>query len=233
MNYGPQVALRSDPQSLYLNNGATLAMQWESSATDPRASGLDRPIGSIVFNPSSLAVYRKTSNVATTDWSQINSFKKLVSSDSTQVTIASGLSGESDYGYTIIGHIVNNAAGTSVYRLLPNALTTNQICVGTLNNATLGTLNSQGGAILGLAKCEAAAPTSFVANIWGRHNGMVRFCDSLSGYYSPTTGAGEMISYRFFGRWNQSSTEITSFDILSDQANGIGATSEFMVFPWR
>lgn len=203
---------------------------WESSTTDPRAAGLDRPIGSIVFNPSTLAVYRKTSNVATTDWARQNTFKKVTSGAATTVTVASGLNGESDFAYTIIGRVVNATASNCRLYLRPNGLTTNAYHEVSIAIANGSTAAASGTTDLAIAAAIASQTTMFYCNIFARHNGAQRFLVS-NGVRS--NGAAAPDAFLYSAIWDETTTEITSFVIESEIASAISSGSEFMVMPWR
>lgn len=162
-------------------------------------------------------------NVKTLAFTDDNGFllveRKLVTVSSTTVTF-SGLDGNTDEIYKFIFNFKNGAGSQAVYQFRPNALATNQ--------SVKQWDDSNGGASASDLRFAVAAATS------GEVAGDAVFyakCDPNGQtvrrkYHSRTAesqaGAGTNLLWQFAGTWNETSTNITSIDITSSVASGIG-----------
>jgi len=154
---------------------------------------------------------------------------KTVTSNSTTQTF-SGLDGNSDGTYSLSCRIVNNSGGSAaVYTWQPNAVTSNQ---ASRHNAAGGSNTDTSNLQLGIGNSNGNW-ASFTATIFAKANphsiGFARTYTGQVTYFtsSPAVGIGTT-----GGGWNETSTNITSIVVVSDQANGIGDGSECWLYKY-
>lgn len=154
--------------------------------------------------------------------------KILVTSAQTSVTF-SGLDGDADEVYLIQGRIIVPSGGTPWFTWQPNSITTNQTSVRFYANN--GSSATDGRNDLGILQGVGGSTVSFYFTIWAKKNPNGQSAprnyrgDWRARYGSNTEAVGTMS-----GEWNETSTNITSIDIVSDTASKIGNGSEFTLY---
>ncbi len=153
--------------------------------------------------------------------------KKTITANSTTVTF-SGLNGDTDEVYLLVGRIKASATGGLVLR--PNGATTNltsaQNAVSAGSNfpgstSTWRFLNPNSGDVYSFsATINASKVNNSVA--------MRRDFFSHAGGYNGSNA----ILFTAGGDWNETSTNITSLDIVSETATGIGDGSTLALYKY-
>lgn len=153
--------------------------------------------------------------------------RKILTANATTSTF-SGLDGNTDGAYFLRAHIKNNAGADATYTMRPNGLTTNQ---GHVVLQTDGTnITTAIGSTLPIGVVQAAAfcdsYTEFNAKANPNSQAYARGGMSRSG--GLFTAIDYIILHHL--RWNETSTNITSIDIVSNQTNGLGNGSELELY---
>lgn len=157
---------------------------------------------------------------------------KTVTTNSTTVTF-SGLDGNTDGIYRLVYKIKNASGATPNYFWHPTGVATNLHSRKGYTNTTDGTFtsNTHTDLILGFSN---------VNNTWlgGSIDIMAR--KNPNSVASPLTYNGTAFNYdgtvnwAFFlgGEWTETSTNLTSLDVISASANGIGNGSELWLYKY-
>ena len=151
----------------------------------------------------------------------------LVSSISVAAATSSisfaNLNGEVDKGYILYAQIKNDAGATSVYTLRPNGLTANQLT--RIIRGDGSTVTSAFSSLITMATCGANRGTGIVCDIFPMI-GATRTIIPRSHYAINTDDRVEIAS----AEWDNSTTSITSLEVRSDTALGIGTLSFIQLF---
>jgi hypothetical protein len=160
---------------------------------------------------------------------------KTITSNSTTVTF-SGLDGDTDGIYLLLGRIVNASGASPFYSWRPNNVTTNQL--GQLSQFYNGNTNFvQQTSTLSFANINSGNTISFEMKIFAKSNpngqAVVRqYTGTTSGAIIAGTPGTNPVSGTVGGQWNDTSTNITSIVIVSDQTNGIGNGSTIALYKY-
>lgn len=189
--------------------------------SDPRTGGgLATAIGALGHDGTSY--YEKVASAAN-DWRMLGTEKSNPGSNVTSVTFSTiggvAMNGDRDGGYLIEGWCAANG-GTVNLTIRPNGLTTNQD--GRRCEVTGGVAGS-GRAELYLATAGVGNPMAFRA-LFSSRTGRARFFICMG-----HEGAGGNTGRYFTAMWNETVTNITSIDIVSDIANGIASGARFTI----
>jgi hypothetical protein len=154
---------------------------------------------------------------------------KVIAANATTVTF-SGLDGNTDGTYLLVMNMKNGSASFCTYLLRPNGATTNMTFVR-------NTFNAAGTAQSGDTKWWSALAD---ANVWGSSQtiihasqtshsvSLVRKMETAMSY----SNSGALNGLTGTGLWNETSTNITSLDVVADQANGIGDGSLLSLYKY-
>ena len=151
--------------------------------------------------------------------------KKLITSNSTDVTF-SGLDGNTDQVYFLVGRIKNASGATALYSWQPNGVTTNQTYQRLLVTGT-STPAASTGSVLAIHALNSGV------------NGVVQYTihasdnpnsQATTRYYQGISFDTTPALKNYAGNWNESSTNITSIVIHSDQSNGLGNGTELVLY---
>jgi hypothetical protein len=140
----------------------------------------------------------------------------------------SGLDGDTDEVYFLKYKIIKGVAATILTTLRPNGITTNQATRGEFNGTAVGNINTTTLEIAGNGSVATGGVET--GHVW---------IDAKTGV--RRTGRGEwvqsdggtliFIDYGF--HWDETATNITSIDVVCDQANGLAAGSYFRLYKLR
>lgn len=131
--------------------------------------------------------------------------------------------GESNFSVEVFGYIINAQASASTLTIQPNALSTNGSYQELFGAAGAPGATSAASMLCGF---NAASAHGWFSFRMFTKTGTVRPYD---GQYTAMSGALAITSTDVTsGRWNDTSTAITSLRIHSDQANGLGVGSYFV-----
>lgn len=150
---------------------------------------------------------------------------KEFGSAATSYTFSTSVSGDVDHQYYFQYRIVKGAAGAQTTYIRPNSLTTNQRFRARYVGSTEGTINDATGGILisnnGSGSTGAAEIDSGV--IWIQAATGANRTAQLE--WVQSTAGPDL--FRIFGgwHWTDTSTNITSWTVISTLANNIGAGS--------
>lgn len=151
--------------------------------------------------------------------------RKAISGAAVTSTTFSGLAGDTELVYLLLGKVTEAAGSAANIELIFN---------GTATSATdCQRINAEGATIAAvrvadetpLAQVSANGEARFSAIIWAATG-------ELRGYYSQCAqdlGAA-IINRLWSGSWDDTSTEVTSLQVLSNQTNGIGVGSAFELY---
>jgi hypothetical protein len=151
---------------------------------------------------------------------------------SAQDVTFSGLDGDTDGIYVLKANIKNANAGTAIYSIQPNGVTTNQLTATQIVTPTGTSQSTQaywyfmGGlttAKVGMATVEIQARKVQNSVALTRHM-QARACHLSGGVFWNISIAGE---------WNESSTNITNLVVHSDVSNGNGDGSEYWLYKYE
>lgn len=144
---------------------------------------------------------------------------KIITSAVTSVTF-SGLNGNTDGVYKLLAQIKNGANALTFYTVRPNGQTTNLSTIYHTDNGGGSSNNTD--TVWYLCGADALS--------WGEGEALLhaiqsshsvsqnRTFQSMSGY----SNGGNLQILRTVGLWNESSTNITTIDVVATQTNGIG-----------
>ena len=174
---------------------------------DPSVTGLARALGAVVVRADGTAAFEKV-GTGTKDWRVLPfADKKELIADATSTTF-SGLVGDADGGY-FLDFRLKTAINASVY-LRPNGATTN-----------LHAMQSNGvgisDAFIGV-QASGANEWLLGSTNWNARSGILRTWQGVFGW-GPATAIAETRAVA--GLWNETATEITSFDLVSSVASGL------------
>jgi len=152
---------------------------------------------------------------------------QTLSAPATTLTF-SGLDGDDDEVYLLKYKIVKGVVATVLTTLRPNGATTNQASRRTYGGTASGNVNTTDIAIGGNG--SAATDDVEVGECWiDAKTGTKR---SFHGQWSQINGAGptDLLWIISSSAWTDTAANITSLDVVSDQANGLGAGSYFRLY---
>lgn len=156
---------------------------------------------------------------------------KVITSNTTTVTF-SGLNGDTDRVYRLVGSVITSTAGT--LSLQPNGVSTNLFIAGThMNSASSGIFNgtvwtltsaqnisSGNSCVFDVVIFVAKSINSIAQNRW------------MTG--TSTYGTAAALEHSVFGgEWVESSTNLTSLDIVGGVANLIGNGSHIALYKYQ
>ncbi len=158
--------------------------------------------------------------------------KKDIASAVTSITF-SGLDGDTDEQYMMLYRIRTPGATTLAFTMRPNGITANQ-------NTVIRTLSSSGTAATSVfPSLRIVGGGTSIVKQW---NGLLYF-DAQTGttarqffahntirISSTSMGFGGLRSDEVVGSWDDTTTNITSLDIVCDLTNGIGIGSQFSLY---
>jgi len=159
---------------------------------------------------------------------------KTVTSNSTTVTF-SGLDGNADGTYFLAGRIKNNSGGATFYSWFPNGLTTN---LGSEWTADDGGGVGAGSSALVLSRNDSAKP---IASSYSQFQIVIFAKKDPNSQAYPLTYKGSGTNWdgttfkwngHIDGIWNETSTNLTSIDVTSADANGIGNGSIISLYKY-
>ena len=153
---------------------------------------------------------------------------KVVTSDS-QIHIFSGLNGDSDTAYFMIGTIISNAISNAHILLEPNNITTNQLSVS-LEADGAGTSTATD-TTLEFGIVIAGDQVAFQLHLFSSKsiNSIARTRFGTSMMYHPN-----FTFLRTYGfNWNETATNITSLEVQLDAADALGNGSQLVLYKWR
>ncbi len=142
--------------------------------------------------------------------------RKEVSGSAVQSLTFSGLNGNTDGFYMIIGHVINDDASTTIVTLEPNGLATNQDYERAILNAGVWSLGT--GTTMEIARCATGQHNIFQCRFYPATGQSRPYF--VQGVRRQASGDHRAINY--WGGWEETSTNVTSIDIQSDVASGIG-----------
>lgn len=140
-----------------------------------------------------------------------------------------GLDGDTDGFYKLVCHVVNGSTGTSFYSIEPNGVATNQ-------TAERDYTDNETNARANLAYWEvsfalASGITYFVVEIAAR-----KVADSVAKtrhYMVQFTTLGTTVTTGHYGgRWNETSTNMTSLDLQGDQTDSFSDGSQCYLYKY-
>jgi hypothetical protein len=149
---------------------------------------------------------------------------KKISSDTSSITF-SGLDGDQDGLYYIVGQ-VHNGAGLGLYLLLePNGITANQVSVQEQITSSATSVGAISNLSISTYYTNAAGADYFVYAVFMARSGLSRFVQSAQ-CRQAASGSATMDVLLQFGLWSDTSTKVTSI-VLADSTgvNAIGAGS--------
>lgn len=154
--------------------------------------------------------------------------RKLLTASATSVTFSS-LDGNAEGVYRLVTRILNRSGSTASYTLRPNGATTNQ-------NSSRGYSNNGSGGndtttTLRFAECEnnmdIVSQTDFFARCDPDSIATKRW---YTGHYTAFS-AGVIVAM-VGGRWNETSTNMTTLEVVSSVSNGLGEGSEITLYKY-
>lgn len=205
--------------------------RWQDTAANITSLDIVASVADGLGAGSTYCLYKKSAeNTGRAAWELVE--KKDIISATTSITF-SGLDGDTDKQYMMLYRIRTPGAAFIVFTMRPNGITANQ-------NTIIRTLSSSGSAATSVfSSLRIAAGGTSIVKQW---NGVLYF-DAQTGttarqFVSETTlrlsnitmvfGGLRLDSYG--GSWDDTTTNITSFDIVCDVANGIGIGSQFSLY---
>lgn len=154
--------------------------------------------------------------------------KILVTSASTTVTF-SALNGDNDEVYLMTGRIIIPSGGTPWFTWQPNSIATNQTSIRFYANAG-GSATSDRTDLM-ILQGVGGTTVSFYMTIWAKKTSHgVSMTRSYRGDWRARYGSNAEAVGTMSGMWDETSTNITSIDIVSDTASKIGDGSEFVLY---
>jgi hypothetical protein len=148
------------------------------------------------------------------------------------------LDGDSDRLYLLKGKLKKGggATGTAYYYYLrPNAATTNLSCqtfsVYQQNNAASGQSNGPDASNIQLAGTSwATGYWDFIVHMSAERSVARMFNIKADKWADNGSGITQASITRVSGRWNETSTNLTSLVLYCNQSNGFGVGSEFHLY---
>ena len=156
---------------------------------------------------------------------------KTTTANTTTVTFSS-LDGNTDGTYKLQGKIIQNGSGTAALLMRPNGATTNLL--SSLGSFFSNTNGSNATSDLTLLFTNASGQAaSFEITIHARKNAnSVAQIFTYNGTSSnPRIGTSNFTNITG-GAWDESSTNVTSIDLVSGISSGIGSGSEFWLYKY-
>lgn len=155
--------------------------------------------------------------------------RKQITSDSTTITFSTGIAGNTDAEYILRGQIINNSGSTCPFQIRPNGATTN-MKAGQLAASGSGAFNASTNN-LRFANAATGGTIGFTVNIHAKKNtnsqALPLTFDGMVGQLDTGAAGQAFISG---GVWSETSTEMTSLDIVAEVTNGIGNGSYFCLY---
>lgn len=154
---------------------------------------------------------------------------KSITANSTDVTF-SGLNGDTDGVYLLTGKIKNVSGSLAGYFLQPNNATTNLDIVYSLVN---GGGASQGNSATGyIGGADNNTLFNFDLTLFARKvQNSIALNRTWIAHANNTQSASRAVT-NTSGQWSETSTNITSLVVHSDQTNGIGDGSELWLYKY-
>ena len=156
---------------------------------------------------------------------------KTITGNTTTVTF-SGLDGNTDGVYRLIAKILNNSGGTPFYKIAPNGATTNIIGQQLYGSGASPSASGQAFLTIGFANANAK---------WFRASIDIDARKNPNSIASPMTYSGTFFNFdgtnpfagTVGGEWTETSTNITTLDVVSSIASGIGDGSELWLYKYE
>jgi hypothetical protein len=147
----------------------------------------------------------------------------------------SGLSGDSDGEYQIVGRFVAGSSSSTSYYVLPNADTTTAdygyvYVVGSGTTAGAGNASSFGGLQIAYTN-SAIGHLATASGLLYAKSGLVRTMISTQG--DDTTGTTNGSIQIWSTSWNNTASQITSLEILAGNTNGLGVGTHLELWTKR
>lgn len=160
-------------------------------------------------------------------------FASEVRSSSTQTVSFSSLSGNTNKLWILFSRVKQSSGGTRFIALRPNSASTNLASEGGGNTGGGSFNDAYGSDVKIVPEIFTGRMATSIAFIWtSKSDGstaMPMHVLTLSG--NSGSGSDTDMNCRWnFGIWNETSTEVSSFDLRADAANGIGAGSSFYLY---
>lgn len=135
-----------------------------------------------------------------------------------------GLDGDEDEIYLLVFRIIKNGAPTITTTIRPNGLTTNQATQQFHRGTNSG--NTSTSTVL-MAGDGGASGSVETGRVWiHAKTGTRRTFESLR----IQTVSSDLLLVEAFAYWNETATNITSLEVVCDQASGIGAGSYLRLY---
>lgn len=157
--------------------------------------------------------------------------RKTITANTTTVTF-SGLDGNTDGTYLLTGKIINNSGAAPFYAMRPNGATTNLKSNLAYNSGS------------GYSQANGTTGRIFFSQANGTANTFQQIIHAKKNTHSIAQPAIAMGSFTAFDGsnqaipaftgwvWDETSTNITSLDIVCESANGIGDGSELCLYKY-
>lgn len=217
-----------DPDSPLTTN---LAVSWRDNIENVFAQLVGDPVGTPTFTPAAEHDHDGVNSkvVQGADWILVE--KKLVTADTQELTF-SGLDGDTDEIYRIVGRIILGDTNNDI-TLEPNNLTTNQASL-TIEQRTASVVRG-GPTNLTLALDRVAAThLTFDAMFWAKKNpNSIATNRMLQGQWGAYSGVLPLTVGTVSGLWDEDTTNITSLVIHGEDANTIGDGSTVALYKLR
>lgn len=207
----------------------------DTRANQPSATGLEGVLycvtdeGNIIerSNGSAWQAYSPSPNVG---GGLILVENKIIAANTQTVTF-SGLDGDTDGSYLLLGKIKNGAASDDEVQVRPNGVTTNLTQVwANFDGSSLAVNTESNWDWIYLAANSVASGRMLISAQKVVHSvAKERRMQSTS--YTDIGGVKRC--YERTGLWNETSTNLTSLDIVSDIANGIGDGSVIGLYKFK
>lgn len=141
----------------------------------------------------------------------------------------SGLDGDNDGIYYLIGRIKNASGSTCAYTLQPNGISTNQASIRQFAHNSGGGVDQTSN--LRLAETETGVT---IAGSWNFNPLKVQNSVALQRFYwGQYTGfSATVVNGQVSGRWNETSTNVTSLVVHADNSNCIGDGSTLGLYKY-
>ena len=158
--------------------------------------------------------------------------RKLITAHATTVTF-SGLDGNTDEVYRLIMRLLNKAGASVKYVMNPNGETTNLS-----SNFAYNGLAGVNAATWQLSSNTAADLTdnnwaNYSVDIWAKNDpNSIAAIRQYHGDLGVATTTPAAARGQFSGVWNETSSNLTSLDIVSSVANGIGNGSTLVLYKY-
>lgn len=151
--------------------------------------------------------------------------KKTVAAATQSVTFSS-LDGDTDEFYVLQIYVINGSGSTMNIELRPNGLSTNLTYqVGTVSGGSFAGGSGGSGAIIDVTGSQQSYVTLFITA--SKTNAKPRFWHSNGIRHS---GSGSLSAYFGAGVWNDTTTNITSLEVRSTVASGLGQNSILVLY---